>query len=132
MKLEDDNYCFVCGKQNSSGLSLNFTFNNKKALAEFSIRKDHQGYKDMAHGGIISAILDEAMIKAALANGINAITAELNIRFKKPLLICETAVVKAEITKSGRRLIEAAAHIKGVDSREIAEGRGKLIIVHPK
>lgn len=129
MKLEDDHYCFVCGKQNTGGLNLNFSFLEGKAFAEFILRKKFQGYKDIIHGGIIAAILDEAMIKAALAQGIRAVTAEIAVRFTNPLFAGEKGTVEAEITKSGRKLIEADASIRVAGSRTVAEGKGKLIVV---
>ena len=66
MNLEDDHYCFVCGEENPSGLHLKFSANKGKIQTEFIPRKIHQGYKNIVHGGIISTLLDEAMVKAAL------------------------------------------------------------------
>jgi uncharacterized protein (TIGR00369 family) len=126
--LEDDHYCFVCGTQNSGGLNLVFSFRDSKASAEFTLLRTFQGYKDIVHGGIVAAILDEAMIKAVLAQGIRAVTAEITVRFRNPLHTDEKAVVEAEIVKKGEKLIEAKAHIIGPDSRTIAEGKGKLYI----
>lgn len=128
--LEDDHYCFVCGKQNPAGLNLNFSFLDGKASAEFTLGKTFQGYKDVVHGGIIAAVLDEAMIKAVLAQGIKAVTAEITVRFKNPLHTNEKAAVEAEVLKKGEKLIEAKAFIKGPDAKTIAEGRGKLVVVH--
>lgn len=129
MKLEDDNYCFVCGRENPAGLKLHFSFHDKKAFAEFTIPKTFQGYKDIIHGGILATILDEAMIKLVIAQGINAVTAEFTVRLKNPLQPGVKATVEAEIIKSGRRLIEAAAYIQDASSKKIAEGYGKLIPV---
>lgn len=129
MLLEDDSYCFVCGKRNPHGLGLIFSSADNKITAEFTLRKELQGYKDIAHGGILAAIIDEAMIKAALAQGIKAITTEMTIRFRSPLYMGEKATVEAEITRTNRKLMEAKASIKCTGSRNIAEGRGKLFIV---
>ena len=99
LKLEDDNYCFVCGKHNSSGLMLNFNYSDKKAFAEFSITKVHQGYKDIVHGGILATIIDEALIKAALANGLNAMTAEVTVNIpgfftpRKDIHKCSASII---------------------------------------
>jgi len=128
LKLEDDHYCFVCGRQNPGGLNLVFSFRDGKASAEFTLRNEFQGHKGIVHGGIVAAILDEAMIKAVLAQGIRAVTAEITVRFRDPLRTNEKAVVDAEIVKKAKKLIEAKAQIKGPDSRTIAEGKGKLYI----
>lgn len=129
MLLEDDSHCFVCGKKNPDGLGLSFSCLDNRVTAEFTLQKKLQGYKDIVHGGILAAILDEAMIKAALAQGTKAITTEITVRFITPLFIGETAIVEAEIIKPNRRLAEARALIKGPASKTIAEGRGKLFIV---
>jgi uncharacterized protein (TIGR00369 family) len=99
-----------------------------RASAEFILPKHFQGYKDIVHGGVIAALLDEAMIKAVLARGIHAITAEITVRFKNPLRTGGRAAVEAEITNIGKRLIEAKAMIKDPNGKTIAEGKGKLYI----
>ncbi|MEW6213623.1 MAG: PaaI family thioesterase [Nitrospirota bacterium] len=126
-KLEDDNYCFVCGEKNPNGLRLNFSLHDRKALAEFVPQKIHQGYKDIVHGGIISTLIDEAMVKAALMQGILAITAEITVRFKNPLMVGERAIIEASIIKMNKRIIETSARIKKTDNTLIAEGYAKLL-----
>lgn len=126
--LEDDQYCFVCGKQNPGGLNLVFSFRDNRAFAEFALRKTFQGYRDVVHGGIIAALLDETMIKAGLAMGIHAVTAELTVRFKNPLFTDENGAVEATVVKTGKKLIEATARITGPELRIIAEGKGKLVV----
>ena len=128
IKLEDDKYCFACGKKNPCGLKLSFNYSGGRLTSEFTPSKMHQGYKDITHGGIITTILDEAMIQAAIAEGLNPITAEINVRFKKPLLVDKKVIVEAEITKRGSRLIEAAARLlMQSDGSVIAEASSKLI-----
>jgi len=125
--LEDDNYCFVCGEKNPSGLNLKFSLRDGKILTEFTPQKIHQGYKDIVHGGIISALIDEAMVQAALKNGMPAITAEITIRFKRPLMVGEKTIVEATIEDIKRKTIETSARIKTMDNTLIAEGHAKLL-----
>jgi uncharacterized protein (TIGR00369 family) len=126
-KLEDDHYCFVCGEKNPNGLHVQFSFQDGKVLAEFVPQKIHQGYKDIIHGGIISTLIDEAMVKAALMQGIPAITAEITVRFKNPLMSREKAIVEATIIKMNKRIIETSAVMKKSDNTLIAEGHAKLL-----
>ena len=125
--LKDDHYCFVCGEENPSGLHLKFSLSNGRVLTEFVPQKIFQGYRDIVHGGIIAAVLDEAMVKAALMQGIPAVTAEITIRFKNPLMAGEKAIIEAEIVSSNKRVIETSAVIRKPDNTPIAEGRAKLI-----
>lgn len=127
MRFEDNNYCFVCGEKNPSGLNLRFSLQNGKILAEFIPQKIHQGYKNIVHGGIISTLIDEAMVKAALLQGIPAITAEITVRFKKPLMVGEKAIIEASITNMNKKIIETSAKIMKEDNTLIAEGYAKLL-----
>lgn len=126
-KLEDDKHCFVCGEKNPNGLNLTFSFREGKAAAEFILHKTYQGYKDIVHGGIISTLLDESMVKAALLQGIPVVTAEITIRFKNPLMVGEKAIVEAHITETNRKIIDTSATIKKLDGTLIAEGYAKLL-----
>jgi uncharacterized protein (TIGR00369 family) len=126
-KLQDDNYCFVCGEKNSSGLHLKFSLMEGKVSTEFVPEKTHQGYKDIVHGGIISTLIDETMVKTALLQGMTAITAEITVRFKNPLMVGEKATVEATITKMNKRIIETSAVVKKTDNTLVAEGHAKLL-----
>ncbi len=128
MKLEDDSYCFACGKKNQCGLKLSFQYSGGKLTSEFTPSKSHQGYKDITHGGIITTVLDEAMIQVAIAEGIMPVTAEINVRFKMPLMADEKTVAEAEIIRKSPRLIEAQSRLlKTSDGTIIAEAYAKLI-----
>lgn len=129
MFLLDDSYSLVCGKERSDRLHLDFSFLDNKVSAEFILKKTAQGRKDVAHGGILALVLDEAMIRAADARGVKVITTHMSVRFRNSLFIGERAVVQAEIVKPNKRLMEAKALIKGPGSKTIAEGKAKLIIV---
>jgi len=102
-KLEDDHHCFVCGEKNHYGLHLKFSIHEGKVLSEFVPQKVHQGYKDIVHGGIISTVLDEAMVKAAIMQGMPAVTVEIGVRFKNPFTVGEMAIVEATITKMNKK-----------------------------
>src|SRR4030065_586627 len=97
MELIDDNYCFVCGKKNPIGLKLDFSFDGKTITTEFVPQKEHQGYFNIVHGGIISTLLDEVMVKLAIEMGMPAVTAHMDIRLRKALDIGKKITVQAEI-----------------------------------
>lgn len=128
LKLEDDRFCFVCGSENPCGLKLVFNNINGKIIAEFTPSKVYQGYTGITHGGIISSVLDEAMIYAAIQGGVFPVTAELTIRFKKPLMTDETAIIEAEVVNSDSRVIKAYSRLtRKHDGTIIAEGQAKLL-----
>ncbi|MEW6584616.1 MAG: PaaI family thioesterase [Nitrospirota bacterium] len=128
LRLEDDQHCFVCGDRNASGLRLSFDLRDGKAISEFTFLKIHQGYKDIVHGGLLSTVLDEAMVKASLMQGMPAVTAEITVRFRSPLYVDEKAIVEAEIIGKNRKVIGASAVIKKENGVIVAEGHAKLLI----
>ncbi|MAX24641.1 MAG: thioesterase [Phycisphaeraceae bacterium] len=58
-----------------------------------------QGYPGMVHGGIIASILDGAMTHCLFARDIAAVTADLHVRYRHPLLVDADAIVTARITR---------------------------------
>jgi acyl-coenzyme A thioesterase PaaI-like protein len=127
LSLADDGYCFACGPKNSSGLGLEFRDKGGKAFAEFIPRKSHQGFTDIVHGGIITAVLDEAMMKALLFRGIFAMTAEIAVRFRNPLRVGDTSVVEGEIRTVTGRFVEASAVLRKADE-VVAVATAKMLV----
>jgi acyl-coenzyme A thioesterase PaaI-like protein len=122
----DDGYCFVCGNKNPVGLKLNFTFDGKTIKTEYTPSKEHQGYMNIVHGGLVTALLDEVMVKVAIELGKPAVTARMDVRLKKAVNIGTTIIISAEITKETRKTLDAYASAK-VDNETVADARGKLI-----
>ncbi|MEW6409393.1 MAG: PaaI family thioesterase [Nitrospirota bacterium] len=129
MDLQDDHYCFVCGKKNPIGLRLDFYLDKdaKSMTTEFTPSKIHQGYKDIVHGGLISTVLDEIMVKLVIGLGMIAVTASMEIRLRKPLVVGERITVSARLLSKSKRLIEAEAKAVKDNGSVVAEARGKLI-----
>jgi uncharacterized protein (TIGR00369 family) len=128
MNIIDNNLCFVCGKENKSGLRLSFKTEKGKSISEFLLQKSFQGYENIIHGGIVAAILDEAMIHAAMTEGLKPVTAEITVRFRHPLYTDRDAVVEAELSKNGARIVEARSRItEKASGILLAEATAKLI-----
>lgn len=127
----DDGYCFVCGPKNPAGLKLAFSFDGKTAKTEFVPQKEYQGYMNIVHGGIISTLLDEVMVKLSIELDMPAVTAQMDIRLKKALYVGEKITVSANITSSTRKLLEASAKAVTDKGIIIAEATGKLIKIKP-
>jgi acyl-coenzyme A thioesterase PaaI-like protein len=77
--------CFVCGDRNEVGLDARFFYDGRKAICDIEADEKYAGYKHIFHGGITSTLLDEVMIKSLLAQNLIVVTAELTVRFRKPV-----------------------------------------------
>lgn len=129
MKLADDGYCFVCGPKNPIGLKLKFSYNGKTIKTEFIPKKEHQGYLNIVHGGIISTLLDEAMVKLGLAMDIAAVTAQIDVRLRSPLNVGEKIFVEAGVLHNTKKLLETYARATTGKNVVIADAKGKLVKV---
>lgn len=124
-----DSLCFGCGRNNPFGLKLNFKWDGKTARAEFIPTKFYQGWPGVVHGGIITCMLDEAIGYAAHFEGINCVTAKMQIKFNRPALVDELLVITSSLTRNTRRLIEAKASIFSQDGILVAEGSATHIVI---
>jgi acyl-coenzyme A thioesterase PaaI-like protein len=126
--LQGDNKCFVCGKKNPDGLQLDFIINreDESISTEFTPTKTYQGFVDIIHGGIITTVLDEAMVKLAFELGINAVTAKMEIRFRRPVLPGERLKIIGKIIKKDKKWVAAEA-TAARNSIIVAEAKGMLM-----
>jgi acyl-coenzyme A thioesterase PaaI-like protein len=63
--------------------------------AELDCDDSLQGYDGRLHGGVIAAALDGAMTHCLFELGRTAVTAELNVRYRHPVLTGRPATVRA-------------------------------------
>ena len=97
--------CVVCSHTNGVGLGVSFTVVGEGAVeARFGCEKEYEGYRDVIHGGVIASLIDGAMTNCIFARGNAAFTAELNIRFLRPVDVGTPATVRAWIEKTFRPL----------------------------
>jgi len=107
-----DHACFGCGDENPIGLHLRFAPEGDGVKASFVPRPEHQGFHDVVHGGIISAVLDEAMAWATAHVGVWAVTGEMRVRFRQPLRIGEPTSVVARVSGIRGRLVTTTADLQ--------------------
>lgn len=127
MELANDDNCFVCGKKNNIGLKLEFRTEGRTTKAVFTPKKEHQGYKNIIHGGILSAILDEAMTRLGYELGLNTVTAHIEVDFKMPAYVGEELFLEGEITKEDGRKVLAKSVLKNSKEVIVAEAKGILV-----
>jgi acyl-coenzyme A thioesterase PaaI-like protein len=115
--------CVVCGAENANGLRLHFTVDHAGAHAIWMPTQDWESFEKTVHGGIVGAVLDEAMSKAVIAREWEALTAELRVRFRKRIVPGEELRVQGWVVARKRRHIRAEAIItSGTEERAHAWG----------
>lgn len=125
-------HCFVCGDKHEHGLNAKFYFDGKKAVTEIVATKEFEGYRGIYHGGIISSLLDEVMIKAILAQGKFVVTAELTVRFVAPVLVGEKVFFEGQIERSRGRVYHTSGEARGDDGKLYATATAKYLEAGPE
>jgi uncharacterized protein (TIGR00369 family) len=123
----DDGRCFACGSDNPIGLHLRFRIEGETAVCETALLPAFQGWRGVAHGGIVMALIDEAMAYAASAVGWKGVTAECTTRFRRPVPLGAALRVKGTVTWQRRNVVGVAAEIFDADGTLLASGEGKFV-----
>jgi uncharacterized protein (TIGR00369 family) len=84
---EEDN-CFACSPNNSSGLQLQFFTNGDKVVSWLKVPRHMSGWDHIVHGGVIATMLDEIMGWTALhLLKKMTLTKAITIEFLKPVYV---------------------------------------------
>lgn len=91
----------------------------RRSVCEFKLSRQFQGPPGHAHGGIIAAILDEAMGKVNKLHKVVALTRKMEVDYLKPVPLGQKlTVIGREQQTEGRRHINVA---------EITNAKGELL-----
>lgn len=110
-KQESHQHCMLCGPNSLLGLKLDFYSNSQEVWTTTVGTIHQQGYQDILHGGFLAALLDAAMCQAIFNQKIEAVTADMNIRFLHELPINSELLIKGEIVSSYATLYKVKAEI---------------------
>ena len=125
--LPESDGCWVCGQENPVGFHIRLRLDGEAVTAEFAPQTIHSGYTGVVHGGVLAALLDEAMSWAACVKARRfCLAAELKVRFLKPTPPGEALVVKAAASEPCRGLISASAEVVGRDGITYARADGRF------
>jgi uncharacterized protein (TIGR00369 family) len=123
--------CFVCGESNPAGVHVRFyEMADGSVEAHFAGQDHHQGYPGRMHGGVISAILDETIgrvIMTLRGETVWGVTAELSVRFRRPIPLGIELVAVGRLTRETTRVFEGEGQILLPDGTVAAEASGKYV-----
>jgi acyl-coenzyme A thioesterase PaaI-like protein len=123
--------CFVCGESNPAGIHVRFYEQaDGSVLSRFTGCDHHQGYPGRMHGGVITAVMDETMGRAIMTRygaKIWGVTAELTVRFRKPVPLGVELTAVGRITAEKTRLFEGSGEMYLPDGSVAVEASGKFV-----
>jgi acyl-coenzyme A thioesterase PaaI-like protein len=99
--------CMICGGRdgNPQSQGLSFERHSDGSVSTLCrIGRQCQGYDGILHGGMISTLLDAAMTHCLFAVGVQAVTAEMTVRFVAPVPIDNAFLLTARLVSQKRRM----------------------------
>jgi acyl-coenzyme A thioesterase PaaI-like protein len=127
----DDGNCFACGPENPIGLHLEFEPDGEGVIAHANLAQQFQGWRDIAHGGIVICLLDEAMAHAAAAAGHRGVTASMDVRFRNPVPLGSGVVVRGRVLWTRRTVLGVDAEIRDANGGMLAHAEGHFVSKGP-
>ena len=105
--------CVACRDPREGGLGLRFDLcADNTVAARFFCEPKYQGYTDRMHGGIIATLLDAAMTHCLFARNTRGVTAKLDIRYVRPVLIGSDVTISASVLSDRGMLVELQAELR--------------------
>jgi acyl-coenzyme A thioesterase PaaI-like protein len=91
-------HCFGCGRDHPTGLHLEMSATSDRAVrGSFLVAEHHQGAPGLAHGGVISAAVDEGMGYLLWLVEFPAVTAHIEVDFRRPVPVGSRLELEARL-----------------------------------
>lgn len=116
--------CFFCGPH-GDGLKMLIQFEDGSAFSDFVLEPKFQGYDDIAHGGIVTGILDEVMWWTILvAAGKISVTRKIETEFLTPVYCATSYRVRGKLLEQRHGNIYASGIIEDTQGKVAVRGNG--------
>ena len=126
--------CAVCGADNPFSMKTRFFALENGWAAGIANPKDfHQSYPGRVHGGLIAALIDEAVGRAVNVSEPDTwgVTGELEIKYKKPVPYGKPLYVVSRPVSNNRRIFEGEGMVFSEDGVVYAVGYAKYMKLTP-
>jgi acyl-coenzyme A thioesterase PaaI-like protein len=127
--------CFVCGQRNPYGLHMHFRLEDATIVSDFTPREEHQGFPGVIHGGIIAAVLDEALNRTSMLTDHPTwtMTGRLEVRYRRYVPYGPLLRVRASLESQRGRMVQAKGTLTLAEDEKVilAEGQGTFMALTP-
>ena len=123
--------CFACGTNNPIGLKMSFYRQGDSICSDLVLSRNHVGWENMAHGGIVSTLLDEVMSWTVIYFKKSfSVTRRMQVRYLRPVPAEAPITAKGTITSDGNpRRCQAEAVLLDGEGTVLAKGQGEFALL---
>ena len=130
LRVEEHAGCVVCGVENVTGFQMIYTTETAGTVsALWTPTARHEGFKGLVHGGMLATVLDEAMAKAVISLGLEALTGDLRVRFRHYVTPDESLRITGWVVAHRGRLLKVEAALCTLHGEERCHAWGLFAIV---
>ena len=90
-----------------------------------------EGPQGFLHGGVIATLLDEAMSKAVRAQGLTAMTRQMEVDYLRPVHSATPLRIEGRLMRSEERKHWTEARILSAQGSVLATAKGLFVEVRP-
>jgi uncharacterized protein (TIGR00369 family) len=129
----DTHNCFACSPVNSAGLHMNFFTHAEAVYSRVTIPEHLCGWNNVAHGGVVTTILDETMSWAAmyLLKRVS-LTQAMTVEFIKPVTISTLMEAESRVVElQGKRDAIIEGVLTDSDGKVCATSKGTFKTFSP-
>ena len=127
---------WVHGRRNPSGLHLQYELvddpdahGNVRVATIWTPGDEHVGFPGYVHGGLLAAVLDDAMGRSTAVFKRWVVTGRMNVRYRAGARAGEPLRIEGWIVRYQKRLVAAAAQAKTASGELVAEADGTYLPV---
>ena len=121
--------CFLCGDENTCGARTRFFVEGDTVRTRLTLPQHLNGYKNIAHGGVLAGLLDETMGWAATVfsrNHLFYVTGELTIKYLLSVPVAEEIEIIGHLIKDGGRIAYCQGELL-YGGKECLRAKGKFL-----
>ncbi len=121
--------CFLCGDENACGVRTRFFVEGGVVCSRVTLPPHLNGYKKVAHGGVLAALLDESMGWAATVfGGLHRmyLTGELTVKYLAPVPVGEEIEVRSRLLEDAGRIAYSEGELL-CDGKVCVRAKGKFL-----
>lgn len=122
-------HCLGCGPANPAGMGLQFQITGERVRSPLRLDRRHEGAPGFVHGGAVATALDDTIGTLLIVLRRPAVTARLQVDYRRPVFIGTDYVVEAWIDRIDGRKLHLAGAITDTGGDLVAEATALFVEV---
>lgn len=125
-----DYNCFGCSPNNEKGLKLRFELDGDEVVAKWSPQRWAEGFRNILHGGIQAALLDElcSWVVQSVCKTVG-VTTSMEISYRKAVLVSDGEIeLRAKLAEQNSRMAVVEGRILSSNGTVCATARCKFFL----